>query len=65
MYTGLIKVYTNQTNVLEGSTAVVEHKDKEQAVGCWRGSWNRVKTRLVSKKLKNGPSESFSLEIGM
>jgi hypothetical protein len=35
---GLIKVYTNQIytnqiNVLEGSTAVVEHKDKDQAAG--------------------------------
>jgi hypothetical protein len=25
-----MKVYTNQTNVLEGSTAVVEHKDEDQ-----------------------------------
>jgi hypothetical protein len=25
-------VYINQTNVLEGSTAVIEHKDKGQAV---------------------------------
>jgi hypothetical protein len=27
-----MKVYTNQTNVLEGSTAVVEHKDEDQEV---------------------------------
>jgi hypothetical protein len=31
LYRGLIKVCTNQTNILEGSTAVVEHKDKDQA----------------------------------
>ncbi len=28
-----MKVYTNQTNIYEGSTAVVEHKDKDQAAG--------------------------------
>jgi hypothetical protein len=27
---GLMKVYTNQTNALEESTAVMEHKDKDQ-----------------------------------
>jgi hypothetical protein len=27
LYKGLIKVYTNQTNIYEGSTAVVEQKD--------------------------------------
>ncbi len=26
LYKGLMKVYTNQTNVYEGSRAVVEHK---------------------------------------
>ncbi len=31
LYRGLMKVYTNQTNVLEGSSAVVEHIDKNQA----------------------------------
>jgi hypothetical protein len=33
LYTGLMKVYTNQTNMYEGSTAVVKHKDKDQAAG--------------------------------
>jgi hypothetical protein len=32
LYKGLLKVYSNQTNVLEGSMAVVEHKDMDQAV---------------------------------
>ncbi len=32
LYKGLMKVYINQTNVLEESTAVIEHKDKDQAV---------------------------------
>ncbi len=32
LYKGLMKVYINQTNVLEGSTAVIEHKDKGQAL---------------------------------
>jgi hypothetical protein len=27
----MFKVYTNQTNVLEDSTTVVEHKDKDKA----------------------------------
>ncbi len=27
-----MKVYTNQTNIYEGSTAVAEHKDRDQAV---------------------------------
>jgi hypothetical protein len=31
LYKGLMKVYTNQTIVYEGSTAVVEHKNKDQA----------------------------------
>jgi hypothetical protein len=31
LYKGLMKIYTNQTNIYEGSTAVVEHKDKDQA----------------------------------
>jgi hypothetical protein len=26
LYKGLMKIYTNQTNIYEGSTAVVEHK---------------------------------------
>jgi uncharacterized cupin superfamily protein len=30
-YTGLMKIYTNHSIVLAGSTAVVEHKDKNQA----------------------------------
>jgi hypothetical protein len=30
---GLMKIYTNQTNIYEGSTAEVEHKDKDQATG--------------------------------
>jgi hypothetical protein len=33
LYKGLMKVYTNQTNGLEGSTTVEEHKDKDQAAG--------------------------------
>jgi hypothetical protein len=33
LYIGVMKVYTNQTNVFENSTAVVEHKDKDQATG--------------------------------
>jgi hypothetical protein len=28
-----MKVYANQTNILEGSLAVVEHKDMDQAAG--------------------------------
>jgi hypothetical protein len=28
-----VKIYTNQSNVLEGSTPKVEHKDKDQAAG--------------------------------
>jgi hypothetical protein len=28
-----MKVYTYQTNILKGSTAVVEHKDKDQGAG--------------------------------
>jgi hypothetical protein len=33
LYRGLMKVYVNQSGVYEGSTAVVEHQDKDQAVG--------------------------------
>ncbi len=29
LFKGLLKVYMNQTNVLEGSMAVVEHNDKD------------------------------------
>jgi hypothetical protein len=29
LYKGLMKVYTNKTNLLEGSTAVVEYKDMD------------------------------------
>jgi hypothetical protein len=28
-----MKIYTNQRNIHEGRTAVVEHKDKDQAAG--------------------------------
>jgi hypothetical protein len=31
LYKGLMKVYTNLTNVLECGTVVVEHKNKDQA----------------------------------
>jgi hypothetical protein len=33
LYKGLMKIYTNQTNIYEGSTALVEHKDNDQAAG--------------------------------
>ncbi len=33
LYRGMMKVYMNQSNTNEGSTAVVEHQDKDQAVG--------------------------------
>jgi hypothetical protein len=31
LYKGMMKVYVNQSNTYEGSTAVVEHQDKDQA----------------------------------
>jgi hypothetical protein len=33
LYKGLMKVYTNQSGVYEGGVAVLEHRDKDQAVG--------------------------------
>jgi hypothetical protein len=33
LYKGLMKKYTNHMKIYEGSTAVVEHKDKDQVVG--------------------------------
>ncbi len=33
LYRGMMKAYVNQTNMYEGSTVVVEHQDKDQAVG--------------------------------
>jgi hypothetical protein len=33
LYWDMMKVYVNQSNVYEGSTAVVEHHDKDQAAG--------------------------------
>jgi hypothetical protein len=33
LYKGLMKVYTNQSGIYEGSTAVVEHKDKDKTAG--------------------------------
>jgi hypothetical protein len=33
LYRGMMKVYVNQSGVYEASTAVVEHQDKDQAVG--------------------------------
>jgi hypothetical protein len=33
LYKGLIKGYTNQSGIYEGSIAIVEHKDKDQVVG--------------------------------
>jgi hypothetical protein len=33
LYRGLMKVYVNQSGVYEGSTAVLEHQDKNQAAG--------------------------------
>jgi hypothetical protein len=33
LYRGLMKVYVNQSGVYEGATAVVEHRDKDQAAG--------------------------------
>jgi hypothetical protein len=33
LYKDLMKVYTNQINMYEGSMAVVEGKDKDQAAG--------------------------------
>ncbi len=33
LYRGMMKVYVNQSGVYEGSTAVVEHQDKDQAAG--------------------------------
>ncbi len=36
LYRGMMKVYVNQSNVYEGSTAVMEHHDKDQAAGLER-----------------------------
>jgi hypothetical protein len=33
LYKDLMKVYMNQTNIYEGSNAMVENKDKDQAAG--------------------------------
>jgi hypothetical protein len=33
LYRGMMKVYKNQPDVYQGSTAVVEHQDKDQAAG--------------------------------
>jgi hypothetical protein len=33
LYRGMMKMYVNQSGVYEGSTAVVEHHDKDQAAG--------------------------------
>jgi hypothetical protein len=33
LFRGMMKVYVNQSGVYEGSTAVVEHQDKDQAAG--------------------------------
>ncbi len=33
LFKGLMKVYTNQTNIFEGGTAPVDHKEKDQAAG--------------------------------
>ncbi len=33
LYRGLMKVYANQSGIYKGGTAVVEHQDKDQAVG--------------------------------
>ncbi len=33
IYKGQMNVYTNQTNVYKGSMAVVEQRDKDQALG--------------------------------
>jgi hypothetical protein len=33
LYRGMMKVYKNQPGVYQGSTAVVEHQDKDQAAG--------------------------------
>ena len=33
LYKGLVKIYANQSSTLTGGTAVVEHKDKDQAAG--------------------------------
>jgi hypothetical protein len=33
LYSGMMKAYVNQSNTYEGSTVVVEHQDKDQAVG--------------------------------
>jgi hypothetical protein len=33
LYRGLMKVYVNQSGIYEGTTAVVEHQDKDQAGG--------------------------------
>jgi hypothetical protein len=33
LYRGMMKVYVNQSNTFEGSTAVVEHQDKDQEAG--------------------------------
>ncbi len=33
LYRGMMKVYVNQSGVYEGSMAVVEHHDKDQAAG--------------------------------
>jgi hypothetical protein len=39
LYKGIMKVYTNQVNVPEGSSAVVEHKDKDQAASLEIAEW--------------------------
>ncbi len=33
LFKGLMKIYTNQTSIYEGSTVVIEHKDKDHAAG--------------------------------
>jgi hypothetical protein len=33
LYKELMKIYTHQTSIYEGSTVALEHKDKDQAAG--------------------------------
>jgi hypothetical protein len=33
LYKGLMKAYTSHSNILEGSTAVLEHEDKDHTAG--------------------------------
>jgi hypothetical protein len=58
-YKGLLKVYANQTNVLEGSAEVVEYKNKNQL------AWLEIAESCICTMRSPGLQDTYRKHSGL